>query len=226
MWKYEPFIDFLTQLCKVGSVKEIIIINNDNSKTPDVSILEHHKIKMFDFGQNIKVNPAWNHGAKVATGDIVGIMNDDLIYDLKILYKVDDFMLSTQNVGTVGLSYSDPSIGQTPLVNGQCDFEKFSGQACYGFGNLFFVLKEKWVPIPFGMELWCGDVFVFDYFYFNGFDNYLIVNAFYKHNDGKDHIEGGSVTGTIEKTERERIIAEEGEVYRKIKEKLINKIPL
>ncbi len=222
MWKYEPFVDFLTHLCRVDIVKEIIIINNDFEKTPNAPILKHYKIKVHDFGKNIKVNPAWNFGASVATGDIIGIMNDDLIYDLKLLQKVDDFMLSTANVGTLGLSYNDPNIGQTPFKNGQVDFEKFTGQACYGYGNLFFTLRNKWQPIPFGLDIWCGDVFVFEYFLFHGYDNYMITNAFFCHNDNKDV---GSVTGTMDE-QTKQLVHEEGQIYAKIREKIINKIPL
>jgi hypothetical protein len=223
MWKYEPFIDFLTHLCRVDIVQEIIIINNDAEKTPDAPILKHYKIQVHDFGKNIKVNPAWNFGASVAKSEIIGIMNDDLIYDLKLLQKVNDFMLSTPNMGAVGLSYNDPNIGQTPFKNGQVDFEQFIGQAAYGFGNLFFAPRDKWHPIPFGMDIWCGDVFVFEYFYFYGYANYMITNAFYCHNDNR---EGGSVTGTLDENTRNAISQQEIEIYAKIKEKLINKIPL
>ena len=71
MWRYEPFLDFAQYLVRIDVVSELIIINNDNTKTPKHPVLNHPKVRMLDFGQNIFVNPAWNIGVQAAREDIV-----------------------------------------------------------------------------------------------------------------------------------------------------------
>jgi len=179
MWKFAPFIDFASQLVKLDVVGELIIINNDVNNTPDHPVLLNPKVKIFDFGRNIFVNPAWNLGAKVAKHDILCILNDDLIFDLRLLYKVNNFM--TPEIGAIGLSKGWVDHGQTPFTTGEIDFEQFQGQVGYGFGELMFVHKSNWVPIPDGLDIGFGDIFIFEKSSFNQIPVYFIVNMLHYH---------------------------------------------
>jgi hypothetical protein len=179
MWRYAPLLDFVGYIARVDVVEEIIIINNDNTRTPDHAVLSHPKVRLVDFGHNIFVNPAWNWGVNHSKSDKVCILNDDCTFDLKLLYRVDEFL--TEDMGSIGLSAGRVDLGQTPLTNGAIDFEPFAGQACYGWGNLMFVHKKHWRDIPAGLDIWFGDVFIFDYPLFNGRQNYFITNMFHHH---------------------------------------------
>ena len=86
MWRYSPFLDLLKYILKVDVVTECIIINNDNTRTPTHPVLTNPKVKLVDFGKNIFVNPAWNYGVQHSSNNIVCILNDDLIFDLKLFY--------------------------------------------------------------------------------------------------------------------------------------------
>lgn len=209
MWRYAPFLDFVSYLCKLPVVAEVIIINNCTECTPVHTVLADSKITMVDFGKNIFVNPAWNYGVTASKTEIVCILNDDLIFDIRLLYKVDEFY--TPDMGVLGISNGVIEYGQTPVVAGEITFEPFRGQACYGFGNLMFVNKSAWCDIPEGLNIFFGDNFIFDYSYFSGRENYMIVDTFHHH--------AGSQTVNQMSTN----YAEEKIIYDLIKTKLYDK---
>lgn len=179
MWRYEPFLDFAQYLVRVDVVSELIIINNDSNKTPQHPVLNHPKVRMLDFGRNIFVNPAWNIGVQAAREDVVCILNDDLQFDLKLLYKVADFI--QPNMGAIGLMTGDVTHGQVPITTGRIELFPFEGQNCIGFGELMFIHKNAWVDIPEGMNIGMGDVFIFERCLYHGLQNYFIANMFHFH---------------------------------------------
>lgn len=208
MWRYEPFLDFAQYLVRVDVVSELIIINNDNTKTPQHPVLNHPKIRMLDFGRNIFVNPAWNIGVQAAREDIVCILNDDLQFDLKLLYKIVDFI--QPNMGAIGLMTGDVTHGQVPITTGRIEFFPFEGQNCIGFGELMFLHKNAWVDIPEGMNIGMGDVFIFERCLYHGLQNYFIANMF--------HFHYGNATTKEEPLESaNRRIQEEAAIYNKVK---------
>ena len=70
MWRYEPFIKFLEDLCAFDQIEEILLINNDAKKLEERgwlrgrSVLHSNKIRMLGDGTNIGCNQGWNLGAK------------------------------------------------------------------------------------------------------------------------------------------------------------------
>ena len=211
MWKYPPFLDFLSYIVKLDVIEEVIIVNNEPQSTPIHSVLTNNKVKMRTFGTNILVNPAWNYGVLVSVSNKICIMNDDVTFDLKLFYKVDEFF--TEDMGNIGLSSGRTDIGQTPLTNGSIDFEPFKGQACYGWGNLMFVHKKNWVPIPDGLGIWFGDVWIFEHPLFNGRQNYFITNMFFHHQEST----------TVNSIEKEGIFEREQKVWDEVRQRIINK---
>lgn len=179
MWRYPPFLDFVADMVRLDVIQEVIIIDNDHNRTPEHTVLRHPKVRVFNFGKNIFVNPAWNYGANASTADKICILNDDIIFDLKLFYRVDDFF--RREHGTLGISNGVVEYGQPAITNGSIEFTPFQGQACYGFGNLFFVHKQDWRDIPRGLDIWWGDIFVFEYFLFKGKQLHLIDNVFQYH---------------------------------------------
>ena len=161
MWRYPPYLDFIKYIVRLNNIREVIIINNDESKTPDDPILHHPKIKMLYFGRNMFINPSWNIGVAESNSDLVCILNDDLHFDLRLFYKVEEFY--TPDMGALGLGSGIAEWGQTPLTTGMIDFEPFTNQNCQGFGELMFIYKQNWCDIPKGLDLGFGDNFIFDY---------------------------------------------------------------
>lgn len=179
MWKYPPFLDFVSYIVKLDVISEFIIINNSRADTPNHPVLLHPKIKIIDFGKNIFVNPAWNHGVNSSRSDIVCLMNDDLTFDIRLFFKISEFF--SDEIGVIGLSSGRVEYNQTPITTGAIDFEAYNGQMCYGFGELMFVNKKTWKNIPDQLLIGFGDNFIFDYYYFNRYTNYLICNMFHYH---------------------------------------------
>jgi len=194
MWKYEPFLDFVADLVKVPVVGEVIIINNDVGATPDHPILQHEKVRHFAEEENLFVNPAWNFGVKNARYDKVCIINDDIIVDLKVFYKMDGWL--TEDVGAAGIVefLPDKLHLQPPFVNGSISLTQRTTEICYGFGVLFFIHKNNWVDIPEGLRINFGDNWVFDsQVYIKHKPNYLISDLLFFH-------AGGQTTSTVQAT--------------------------
>ena len=179
MWMHGAFLDFAEDFLQLDCVEQLIIINNDESRTPVHSVLSSDKVTIIGHGRNIFVNPAWNLGVNASQTPIVCILNDDLNFDIRLFNRVSKFFKS--GMGAIGLSNGIQEYGQTPLTDGMIQFETFNGQSCYGFGNLMFIRRDTWKDIPPELALWFGDNFIFDYNYFSGKTNYLIVNMFHHH---------------------------------------------
>ena len=170
MWRYEPFPDFLEQMLDHALVHKVILINNDNTRTPVHSALVHPKLKMLDFGQNIFVNPAWNVGVYHSETSIVCIANDDITFDLTLFDKICEWY--THDKGCVGLTEDNN-------VPGSIEFELHTNQRCFGFGQLMFVHQHNWIDIPPDLNVYFGDNWIFDTHKQKYGSNYLIKNLHY-----------------------------------------------
>ena len=216
MWRAaDQFVEFLHTLCNCDSVGEIIIVNNDNTKTPED--LEHPKIRMFDFNRNTFVNPVWNLGVKEAQFSHICIVNDDVVFDTAVFEKLQD-QLTDQN-GLFGLCPGVSDFNQPPVTDKSIDIIPWTGQHTYGFGSLFFLNKAIWTPIPDGLDIYFGDNWAFDVQIVAGRQNYLITNMdFYT----QFAVTTGDTTITNGFLERERPIYENAIVeFRKPKEQPI-----
>jgi len=174
MWRVaDQFVEFVGKLCEHKSVNEIIIIDNNNTKTPSAG-LDHPKIRMLDFGTNIFVNPAWNVGVETSKNDKLCIVNDDVVFDTDLFDKLKN-MLNEDN-GVFGLCPGEPDFSQPPITTKTIDIVPWAGEHTYGFGCLMFINKKSWVPIPDGLDIYYGDNFIFDLQLKRGKPNYIITN--------------------------------------------------
>ena len=151
MWKFAPFADFASNLLKMNLVGELIIINNDRNNTPNHKFLLDPKVKVFDFGKNIFVNPAWNLGVSLSKQDKLCIMNDDLEFDVKIFDLLKNEVNS--NCGMIGVDIEDKSSNMRVEVIQEMSF----GYAC-----LFFINKQSYIPIPNNIKIFYGDNWLFN----------------------------------------------------------------
>lgn len=181
MWKSAFLLKFLYELVHVELVQEIIIINNDHKNTPRDDILFHGKVRMVDFGDNIYVNPAWNYGIKESKTNLVCLMNDDLTYDVRLFSKVKEFTENNNTWGSLGLSPGVEHLSQRVHTSKDINFVQWeSGQDLLGYGCLMFVQKNTWRDIPDGLDIYCGDAFIFDRSLWMGLNNYLITDILHE----------------------------------------------
>ena len=212
MWRIaDQFVDFVHKLCDTEAVGEIIIINNDSAKTPEG--LDHHpKIRMFDPGQNIFVNPAWNFGVEQAMYNRICIANDDVVFDTAVFDRLQS-MLTPSN-GMFGLHPGIDVFNQIPITTKSIDIVPCQpGMHTYGFGSLFFFHKKSWHPIPAGLDVFYGDNYIFDLQMALGKQNYFIANMDF-HTQFAVTTSDPTLTGGA--IERESII------YKPIHEQLFN----
>lgn len=203
MWRYEPFCNFLSTMVELDVVGEVILINNDITKTPNHPVLQHPKLVVKNYPSNIYVNPAWNIGAEAARFEHLCFLNDDVIVDLKVFVECDRFLrdkLETERVGYISICPGLPQLTQPLVTDGTIQIVPFDktwhGAMDWGAGSLFFVHKKYWIPIPDGIDVFCGDLWVWDsQHYLNKRRSFKIVNCFYHspfHGtwQGDSHIEG------------------------------------
>ena len=215
MWRHAGFLDFAEDFLQLDCVEHLIIINNDETRTPVHAVLSSDKVTMIGHGRNIFVNPAWNLGVNSSKTPIVCILNDDLNFDIRLFRRVSKFF--KPGMGAIGLSNGIQEYGQTPLTDGMIQFEPFNGQACFGFGNLMFVRQETWRDIPPGLDIFFGDNFIFDHNYFAERSNYFIVNMFHHHTASTTVNEVAQLNADPDLFDREQAI------YLEVKSKIINK---
>lgn len=175
MWKFPQFIHFLNDIVKHPLVGEIIVVDNNPNERPHPDFFANEKINLVTFGKNIFVNPAWNYGVFKAKYDKIGIMNDDIIFDLRIFDRVYPFII--EEIGPSGLSVRP---WHEHFVDGLIRIEPFApGANTFLFANMFFIHRKSWQVIPAGLDLYFGDNYVFDTALWNNKPIYLIKDIFY-----------------------------------------------
>ena len=177
MWKCLPiFSKALKSYINNPLVGEIIIINNDVSKTPDWSELNHSKVRMFNQQTNIFVNPAWNLGVRESKFKLLCIANDDIDVDPRVFVKLQSRI--TPKEGMFGLNAGIEKLNQPPITDGSIQIYDWRAEdyiQC--FGQFMFVHKDNWLPILDGMKISMGDDFQFHAQLIAGRKNYMICNC-------------------------------------------------
>lgn len=167
-------LDILENLVKTlnsdDKVEEILIINNAVKPIE----FSYKKMRVITPDSNIYVNPAWNIGVKEASGEYIGLLNDDIII-------ADNFCSSLlsvlpKNFGVIG--YTNESI--IPVEKGEQIPQKAdiilekSDFIDFGFGICMFFKKEDYPVIPDNMKIMYGDCWIFDEYKKKGLQNYII----------------------------------------------------
>lgn len=176
MWRcLDIFKTMLYRYSIHEKIDEIIIINNDVGMTPEWEILKNSKIKLLNQSENIKVNPAWNLGVNTSKNNKICIVNDDIIFDIKLFDKVYNYV--TPYNGVTGLLFGKERLGHPATTDKSINIKKWKEpDNIYGFGQLMFIHKENWKPIIDDLEIGYGDDFIFHNCLNNGLDNHLIYN--------------------------------------------------
>jgi len=167
MWRHEPFLDFFPRLLQIDCINDIVIINNDKSRFPDIDAFKDKKINVYTPESNLFVNPSWNLGASLAKNDWMCFLSDDLNFDTRVFYEIRDFVQKDDDeIGMIGLltPYLDESTYHKFFTDGEIDLvycnepddEKRPNTT--GIGNLFFIHKRDWKDIPSDLKIFHGEV--------------------------------------------------------------------
>lgn len=189
MWK-PPHIERMLPILESNSlIGEIILIDNDVSKTNHALLKKIKKLVYYSFeAGNIYVNPAWNHGAKVAKFDKLFLLNDDCLVNLNSLQKIYDQI--TPERGIFGFSEEsycsyNPEAFRTLCSAGfgndiyfemidPRDYKKLTGMPHIHYGSPMFMHKKNYHEIPSQFRIYYGDLFVYIKNLSNEIGNYQI----------------------------------------------------
>lgn len=168
MWrsKLDNFRDTLLEVNANGDVKEIILIDNDPGISEDTkqSVLAGiTKLLHLRMIENIYVNPAWNIGADIATEKFLVFLNDDVWCNPSINTIFAAHKAHSDHDGLFGFSTSCYVHRNPRTVTEFKDIEIVNNEGSgTGWGCMFFMKREQWVPIPKELKIWCGDDFIIE----------------------------------------------------------------
>jgi hypothetical protein len=147
MWKSHRTIRLVKELCACPHVGEVIIIDNDRNVSHPLP--QSEKLRVLKMYRNIYVNPAWNLGVKEAKFENVALINDDVNFNPDVFKLLDDGTL--KHLGVVGMAESNY------MLTRDQDYQISSSGRHLGWGCVIMFAKERYVPIPEDLKIWCGD---------------------------------------------------------------------
>lgn len=174
LWIPNYFLNTLYHLCNYSLIDEIIIIDNDKTKTPNSLILKHPKIKLHTQESNIYVNPAWNLGVSLCKNEKICLLNDDMTFNFEIFDYLNDKL--KESIGIIGIDMygQDNSISLCPIET-----------RIFGFGCIMFCHINSYYKIPEDLLVFYGDDYLVEMnkkmnkqnYVFTGIDNCQICGT-------------------------------------------------
>lgn len=136
-------------------IKEIIIvIDLEYEFNQD---LEFEKVRVIYTGGGCFCNGSWNKGVEYAEdAENIILANDDIVFDPNIVNIVADINL--EDFGIIGLGTETKRVISRP----------------FGFGQLMFMKRKHYTPIPEGIKHWYGDDWLFYKMSLIGKPNYTL----------------------------------------------------
>lgn len=176
MWRANDFFSkMIPFVVNSPVVCELIIIDNDSKLRPNDIDFSSEKIKFFDFGENLFFNKSMNIGVEESTGDIVCLLNDDVIFDPAI------FSAISQNFDkeTMGMIFPHPAYFNRGKENLEL-IQKLALVECEkpldGFGCCMFIHKDNFEMIPQEFVHHFGDVFLYEIMKLKNKKSYFLHN--------------------------------------------------
>jgi GT2 family glycosyltransferase len=160
IWKGEEINKLLTSLYECDKVADVILINNDKSKT--INFPKNDKLNYIEPETNLFVNPSWNLGVKLAKYDNIIISNDDVLFNVEYFTNILEYLASQasslESFGIIGMGSDNYDLEE--------DFENASIRPYSnsynkgGWACLFAFHKNSWKDIPETVKIYYGDNFI------------------------------------------------------------------
>lgn len=155
LWKSDKTVPLLVKLSRSEIINEIILIDNNPALAPENELITITKLKHVKNQENNFVNPSWNQGVRLATGKIVALVNDDIVFDFNDLIGIVQLLAVEKDISLIGLS-------QKPVTKGFDKPEIIPTKTrTPGFGCLMLMRKELYLEIPENLKIWYGDDYLF-----------------------------------------------------------------
>ena len=160
MWKANYFFFNMLQILEASDyVKEVIIIDNNPNECPKEEIQKFSKITLFTAGKNLYFNRAINVGVELSSEEILCFLNDDVIFDMKVLEFVSKNIQKEHGMISPHPKYFNRINENQELIK-VLKLEP-TKKELDGFGCTMFVLRENFVRIPQEIVFHWGDVFMY-----------------------------------------------------------------
>lgn len=130
-------------------VEEVLVINNHTSPLP----FAHPRLRVLQQEQNIFVNPAWNLGAREARGDLLAIVNDDVLFEDEALTHAAR-ILRRGLFGIVGPDLSTFHDDGSRRISHRLARHNAPTRL---FGTFMCLRTRDYVPVPDELKIWGGD---------------------------------------------------------------------
>jgi GR25 family glycosyltransferase involved in LPS biosynthesis len=160
IWKANDYmIRSLLDLDKVDCVKEVIVIDNDTSKTPHwISAFE--KVKLIDSGKRMYFNESVNFGIDLCENDICCIYNDDITSDTRVFDYVRNNLTKKDGCIFISPKYIN---NKKQSSGGLIKVDDIVKNGLHrGSGMMMFLRKQGFIKIPKQLIHHFGDTFIFE----------------------------------------------------------------
>lgn len=148
LWRSPGTLKLIEELLQWRLLHELIVIDNNPKDRPSSEIWSH--CILLEQSENIYVNPAWNLGAKTASGSVLAICNDDIFFNADALNPYVDQLSRNEIMGL----HAD-SILNAASINTNTIEPGFN--IGLGWGCLMLVKRQSFIPIPHEIRIWYGD---------------------------------------------------------------------
>ena len=148
----------LLLLDKVECVEEVIVIDNNKTKTP-YWVKAFQKVKLVDSGKRMYFNESVNFGIGLCKNDICCIYNDDIISDTRVFNYVKNNLKREYGCIFISPNYinkNNQSSGSLKKVN-----NILKDGLHHGSGMMMFLRKQNFIKIPRELVHHFGDTFIF-----------------------------------------------------------------
>jgi hypothetical protein len=153
IWKSERINRLVKDLDSSEKVGEILII--DNLHLYDGRFDTLNKVRIIQPKENLYVNPSWNRIVKESQYDLVGLLNDDINFDVNIFKSFNgEVLLSVGIVGMGEENYELLEFEGTPIITDA----RYTSDS--GWGCMLLLHKNHWIDIPESLKIWYGDNYI------------------------------------------------------------------
>ena len=148
--------ELVAELAASPLVHQVLVINNAGHPVD----FGHAKCRVINLPENIFVNPAWNMGAREARTSLLGLVNDDVMLDRRILVPIARRL--DRGSGIIG-----PATGVVRDVHAprrrlpRRPFFVPVYERPHAFGTAMFLRREDYVQVPDDLKVWRGDDYLF-----------------------------------------------------------------